>query len=167
MSKDWVDQLIEYKKKHWGDTFKKLTKEFKEKGIERPDIKMQESLYPGKIRSLAEEMKEEGPITMHTYGKVVRITGEIDLQAVDEERNRLEGLIDKKYFDSIMIDQAAGYVTSSVAHAPVDVCLESLMETLKDHKRKNFVYVIADKYIPDDACGILIVRPEDVKRFKK
>lgn len=85
---------------------------------------------------------------------------EIDL---DDMRKRGE-----KYIEDQVKKQITDEIfASSVDHAPLDLTLERLAEAVDKAKRYDHIYVMASEHIPDNAIGVLWVRPDDAKRMRK
>jgi len=75
----------------------------------------------------------------------------------NKNMDNMFGISTKKIYTELVSDQESQPLT-----------LEKLTEALNKCKREDkHIYILEQRYLPDDCYGILILRPEDAKQWPR
>lgn len=113
----------------------------------------------------------KGDEKMSDFGqKLYRVKSQDELLAhkdlaagLDVGRKAISDYIEKQAHDQIVGE----IKTKAIDHGPMDLTLGRLTEAMDQIKRYDHIYIMESAHIPDDAIGVLWVRPEDARRMKK
>ena len=82
--------------------------------------------------------------------------------------DKLQDDINKRMEENYNEALKSTYTSAVAGQVAQPLTIESLMENMNKAKRDcKFIYIMASECLPDDCYGILMVRPEDAKGWRK